>query len=261
VKRSTKRRLWRGALYVLFAGGVAALALVADWGAVRSNFFAGDVLKQIWPDVITEGAKNTVVYTIIAFIGGLALAFVLALMKLSPVAPYRWSATAYIEFFRGLPVLMVIIGFAFAVPIAFNWTPPGGSQGAGILALIVVSAAYMAETIRAGIQAVPKGQTEAAHSLGMSGPWTLVSVVLPQAVRIVIPPLTNEFVLLLKDTSLLQVAGVGLGQRELTNFASDSLNQNSNATPLMAAAVLYLIITLPLTQLVAYLERRTKRAR
>jgi polar amino acid transport system permease protein len=261
VKRSTKRLLWRGALYVLFAGAVATLALVADWGAVRSNFFAGDVLKQIWPDVLTEGAKNTILYTLIAFAGGLGLAFVLALMKLSPVAPYRWSATAYIEFFRGLPVLMVIIGFAFAVPIAFNWTPPGGSQGAGIMALIVVSAAYLAETIRAGIQAVPKGQTEAAHSLGMSGPWTLVSVVLPQAVRIVIPPLTNEFVLLLKDTSLLQVAGVGLGQRELTNFASDSLNQNSNATPLMAAAALYLIITLPLTQLVAYLERRTKRAR
>jgi polar amino acid transport system permease protein len=261
VKKSTKRRLWRGALYALFVGAVAALALLADWGAIRSNFFSRDVLQEIWPEVITEGAKNTIVYTIIAFAGGLALAFVLALMKLSPIGPYRWSATGYIEFFRGLPVLMVIIGFAYAVPIAFSWSPPGGSQGAGIIALIVVSAAYMAETIRAGNQAVPKGQMEAAQSLGMSGPWTLVSVVLPQAVRIVIPPLTNEFVLLLKDTSLLQVAGVGLGQRELTNFASDSLNQSGNATPLMAAAVLYLVITLPLTQLVAYLERRTKRAR
>jgi polar amino acid transport system permease protein len=261
VKRRTKRRLWRGALYAVLIAAAAALALVADWGAIKSNFFAGDVLKEIWPDVITEGAKNTVVYTIIAFIGGLTFAFVLALMKLSPVAPYRWIATVYIEFFRGLPVLIVIIGFAFAVPIAFNWSPPGGSRGAGIIALIVVSAAYMAETIRAGIQAVPKGQVEASQSLGMSGPWTLTSVVLPQAVRIVIPPLTNEFVLLLKDTSLLQIAGVVAGERELTNFASDNLSINSNATPLLAAAVLYLVITLPLTQLVAHLERRTKRAR
>lgn len=261
MKRSTKRRLTRGALYALLVVAVATLALIADWGAIRANFFDGDVMKEIWPDVITESAKNTIVYTIIAFFGGLALAFLLALMKLSPVAPYRWIATVYIEFFRGLPVLIVIIGFAFAVPIAFNWSPPGGPRGAAIIALIVVSAAYMAETLRAGIQAVPKGQTEAAHSLGMSGGWTLVSVVLPQAVRIVIPPLTNEFVLLLKDTSLIQIAGVGLGERELTNFATDNLNTYGNATPLTVAALLYLIITLPLTRLVAYLERRTKRAR
>jgi polar amino acid transport system permease protein len=261
VRRITKRRLTRGALYAILIAAVATLALIADWGSIRSNFFDGDVFKEIWPDVITESAKNTIVYTIIAFFGGLTLAFLLALMKLSPVAPYRWIATGYIEFFRGLPVLIVIIGFAFAVPIAFSWTPPGGPRGAAIIALIVVSAAYMAETLRAGIQAVPKGQTEAAHSLGMSGPWTLVSVVLPQAVRIVIPPLTNEFVLLLKDTSLIQIAGVGLGERELTNFATDNLNTYGNATPLTVAALLYLIITLPLTRLVAYLERRTKRAR
>ncbi|MFL6108371.1 MAG: amino acid ABC transporter permease [Marmoricola sp.] len=261
MKRSTKRRLRRGALYLLLVGGVAALAALADWHAIRTNFLDGGEFKAIWPDVVTEAAKNTVVYTAIAFAGGLVLAFVLALMKLSTVAPYRWLATAYIEFFRGLPVLIVIIAFAFAVPIAFAWTPPGGSRGAAIIALIVVAAAYMAETIRAGLQAVPPGQREAAQSLGMSSTWTLFSVVLPQAVRIVIPPLTNEFVLLLKDTSLIQVAGIGLGQRELTNFASDNLNQSSNATPLLAAAVLYLIITLPLTQLVAHLERRTKRAR
>ncbi len=84
----------------------------------------------------------------------------------------------------------------------------------------MVAAAYMAETMRAGIQAVPKGQVEAAQSLGMSGTWTMVSVVLPQAVRIVIPPLTNEFVLLLKDTSLISRSPEsGSGQRELTNFA------------------------------------------
>lgn len=261
MKRSTKRRLRHGALYALFVGAVAALILVADWTAIRTNFLDGEIFGEIWPDILLEGAKNTVVYTAIAFAGGLVLAFVLALMKLSPVAPYRWLATAFIEFFRGLPVLIVIIMFAFAIPIAFGKTLPGGSLGAALAALIVVSAAYMAETIRAGIQAVPKGQVEAARSLGMSEARTMVTVVIPQAVRIVIPPLTNEFVLLLKDTSLVQVAGVGLGQKELTNFSSDALNTTSNATPLVVAAALYLIITLPLTQLVAYLERRTKKAR
>ena len=261
MKRSTQRRLRHGALYALLAGAVVALILLADWHAIRTNFFDRQVFGEIWPSVVTESAKNTVLYTAIAFSGGLVLALALALMKLSPVAPYRWLATSYIEFFRGLPVLIVIIAFAFAVPIAFSWIPPGGPRGAAIIALIAVAGAYMAETLRAGIQAVPKGQIEAARSLGMSGSRTMISIVLPQAVRIVIPPLTNEFVLLLKDTSLIQVAGIGMGQRELTNFASDSLNQYSNSTPLIAAAVLYLAITLPLTRLVAYLERRTQKAR
>lgn len=261
MKRTTKRRLRHGALYALFAGVVLWLGLIADWGSIKSNFFDGDVLKEIWPEIITEGAKNTVVYTAIAFAGGLALALGLALMKLSPIAPYRWAATIYIEFFRGLPVLITIILAAFAVPLAFNYTLPGGARGAALIALIAVAGAYMAETLRAGIQAVPKGQIEAAHSLGMGSAWTTISIVIPQAIRIVIPPLTNEFVLLLKDTSLIQVAGVGLGQKELTNFATDALNTNSSPTPLIAAAVLYLVITLPLTQLVAFLERRTQKAR
>lgn len=245
----------------MLLGAFATLVWIADWAAIRSNFFDRDVFEEIWPDVVLEGARNTIVYTAIAFSAGLVLAFVLALMKLSPLAPYRWLATAYVEFFRGLPVLIVIIAFAFAVPIAFHWIPPGGGRGAAVIALIVVSAAYMAETLRAGIQAVPKGQIEAARSLGMSPAWTMVSVVIPQALRIVTPPLTNEFVLLLKDTSLIQIAGVLVGQKELTNFASDSLSIYSNATPLTAAAALYLIITLPLTRLVAYLERRTQKAR
>jgi polar amino acid transport system permease protein len=261
LKRSTKRRLRDGALYALFLGAVAALILIADWSAVRHNFLDARVARAIWPEVVTEGAKNTLLYTAEAFAGGLLLAFALALMKLSPLRPYRWMATGYIEFFRGLPALIVIILFAFGIPIAFQKTLPGGPTGAAVIALIAVSGAYMAETLRAGIQAVPRGQSEAAHSLGMSGGWTLFSVVLPQAVRIVIPPLTNEFVLLLKDTSLISIAGVGLGQSELTNFATDNLNVHASPTPLIVAAVCYLVITLPLTQLVAYLERRTQRAR
>jgi len=124
-----------------------------------------------------------------------------------------------------------------------------------------VSAAYMAETLRAGIQAVPKGQNEAARSLGMGPGRTMGSIVLPQALRIVIPPLTNEFVLLIKDTALLAIIGVAQNQRELTTYARDELSLTANSTPLMVAALLYLIITLPLTRLVAALERRQQRAR
>ncbi|MBA2639083.1 MAG: amino acid ABC transporter permease [Nocardioidaceae bacterium] len=257
MKRSTRRRLGEGALYGLLGAVVVALAVAADWPEIQENFLNGDVLRSLWPEIVTVAAKNTVVYTVIAFAGGLALALVLALMKLSPVAPYRWLATVYIEFFRGLPALVVILAMGFAIPIAFQWRPPGGSIGAGVLALIIVSAAYIAETLRAGIQAVPVGQVEAARSLGMSGAWTTVSVVLPQALRIVIPPLTNEFVLLIKDTSLLFVLGMAIDEQELTTFSRDALTTNANSSPLLAVAVLYLIITLPLTRLVAYLERRS----
>lgn len=261
MKRSTKRRLRDGFAYAAVVVVVAAIAVLADWQSIKENFASGEVFRSLFPDLVTQAAKNTLVYTAISFVGGLLLALLLALMKLSPFGIYRWMATTYIEFFRGLPALVVILGFAFAVPIAFQWRPPGGNVGAGLLALIVVSAAYMAETIRAGIQAVPKGQTEAAQSLGMGGFWTTAAVVLPQAFRIVLPPLTNEFVLLLKDTSLLQFAGVGAGDGELTNFASDNLNTTGNATPLLAVALAYLIITLPLTRLVAALEKRQSRAR
>ena len=261
MKRSTRTKVNRGILYAILLVALGVVILLADWAAIRENFFDVDVLETLWPEIVTVAAKNTIVYTVIAFAGGLVIALFLALMKLSPIGPYRWIATSYIEFFRGLPALVVIIGFGFAVPIAFGWRPPGGTIGAGIIALIVVSGAYMAETIRAGIQAVPKGQTEAARSLGMSSSWTTVSVVLPQAFRIVIPPLTNEFVILIKDTSLLFVLGVAADQRELTTFARDAVTTNQDSSPLLAAAVLYLIITLPLTRLIARLERRTQRAR
>ncbi|WP_026532760.1 amino acid ABC transporter permease [Arthrobacter sp. H41] len=261
MKRSTRRRLIQGALYAVFAVIVLAIIVAADWQAIRTNFFDLEVAAAAFPEIITVAAKNTVLYTAIAFAGGLLLGLIFALMKLSPVLPYRWLATAYIELFRGLPALLVIFAFAFAVPIAFQWRPPGGSAGAGLIALIIVSSAYIAETIRAGIEAVPKGQVEAARSLGMNPAWTMVSVVLPQAFRIITPPLTNELVILIKDTSLLFIAGMALGDRELTTFARDSLTSQANATPLVLAALMYLVITLPLTQLVAKLERHNKRGR
>ncbi|HVX54770.1 amino acid ABC transporter permease [Nocardioides sp.] len=263
MKRSTKRRLRQGGLYAVLAAVVVLLAVTIDWQKVHDNFWASG-LGGNWHDLIVTGVKNTAVYTAVAFALGLALALLLALMKLSDVVVYRWIATAYIELFRGLPALVTILFMAFAVPIAFQWRPPGGTAGAGVVGLVLVAGAYMAETLRAGLQAVPKGQAEAARSLGMGPARTLIHIVIPQAFRIIIPPLTNEFVLLIKDTSLLSIVGATVGQRELTNVTRDFMSSGPTAgtgTSLAQAALLYLIITLPLTRLVAWLEKRQQRAR
>ncbi|MFT4081318.1 MAG: amino acid ABC transporter permease [Nocardioides sp.] len=260
-----QRRLARQlVLYVVLIAVLAWVVASVDWTKVQQTFFNVDGLKHNWHDLILTGVKNTIICTAAAFVGGLAFAIVLALMKLSDVAVYRWLATGYIELFRGLPALVTILLVGFGVPIAFGWTPPGGGLGSGAVGLILVAAAYMAETLRAGIQAVPKGQTEAARSLGMSPTKTMVSIVLPQAFRVIIPPLTNELVLLIKDTSLIAVLGSTVNGRELTNVARDMLTSgpsSGTSTSLIMAAFLYLAITLPLTQLVAWLERRQRRAR
>lgn len=263
MKRSTKRRLRQGGLYAALAVILVLLAVAVDWTKVRDNFWAAG-LGGNWHDLIVIGVRNTAIYTVIAFSLGLALALLLALMKMSDVLVYRWLATGYIELFRGLPALITIFLMAFAVPIAFQWKPPGGTAGAGVIGLVMVASAYMAETLRAGLQAVPKGQAEAARSLGMGPVRTMVHIVIPQAFRIIIPPLTNEFVLLIKDTSLLSVVGATLTSRELTNVTRDFMvsgNTAGTGTSLTQAAILYLIITLPLTRLVAWLEKRQQRAR
>ena len=118
----------------------------------------------------------------------------------------------------------------------------------------------MAETIRAGIEAVPRGQMEAARSLGMRRAGDVLDHP-PQAFRIIIPPLTNEFVLLIKDTSLLFVVGTTPLTRELTKFGRDTMQTLGNATPMVVAAFIYLVITLPLTYLVRRLEKRGARGR
>ncbi|GAB3859291.1 amino acid ABC transporter permease [Nocardioides maradonensis] len=268
MKRTTKRRLSTLALYAVFVAALVALALVANWQTIKFNFWNHDGVAfnkdSNWPDLITTGIVNTLKYTAIAFGGGLVIGVGMALMRQAPAAPYRWLATTYIEFFRGLPALLVMGFCSTGIPIAFGWHPPGGPVGAGLVGLILVASAYMAETMRAGIQAVPPGQVEAARSLGMSSVSTTLRIVLPQAFRIVVPPLTNEFVALIKDTALLSTAvGIELSQRELTSVANDFVNGGPSAgtsTSLIQAALLYLVITLPLTQTVAWLERRQRRA-
>jgi polar amino acid transport system permease protein len=254
IRPTVRRRIAR-----ISSFGVAAVILIlfivmADWPRISRQFFDGEVLAAIWPNIITVALRNTLVYTLISFIVGTLLAIVLALMKMSKGPPH-WFAVAYIELFRGLPALLTIFACAFMVPIAFGFRLPGGSMGAGLFGLILVTSAYNAEVIRSGIEAVPRGQREAARSLGMSHLTTTIFIILPQGIRIVIPPLTNEFVMLLKDSALLFIAGLAASQRELTTFGRDGMTTYANSTPLVASAVCYLIVTIPLTWLVGRLEK------
>ena len=252
----------RGVQYLVFIAAVLTVALAADWGRLADAFFRLDIARSMFPNVLLVALRNTVIYTLLAFAFGLAFGMVLALMRLSSVAPYRWAATGYVELFRGLPALLVLFMVGYGIPLAFPEREiPGGVYGSVMIGLGLTAAAYMAETIRAGIQAVPKGQMEAARTLGMSHTWAMISIILPQAFRIVIPPLTNEIVLLTKDTSLAYVLGVTAGTIELTKFSGDVLNQRVNPTPLVVAGLLYLAITLPLSQLVRRLELRAAKAR
>jgi polar amino acid transport system permease protein len=245
-------------MYGLLALFVVAMVFFADWAQIRKSFFNVDIIREMFPEVLTIAARNTIIYTALAFALGMFMALLLALMKLSTVKPYRWFATGYIELFRGLPALITIILVGFGLPLAFGWKIPGGTLGKGSLGLGIVAAAYMAETIRAGIQAVPRGQMEAARSLGMSPATAMTYIILPQAFRIIIPPLTNELVLLIKDTSLFFVLGSTPQSKELTKFARDMMAQKVNATPLTVVALVYLGITLPLTYLVRRLERKAE---
>ena len=226
----------RGTQYGVLVVILVIFAFTANWTKLREAFLDGEVAAGMFPEVITVG-------------------LLVALMRLSSVPVYRWVSGLYVEFFRGLPALLVILAIGNGVPLAF------GTQldryVSIMLALGIVGSAYMAETIRAGIQAVPKGQVEAARSLGMSQTRAMLWIVVPQAFKIILPPLTNEPILLTKDSSLVLFLGSSQLQYELTQFGRTELNQSRSLTPVLVAGICYLIITIPLSYLSRYLERRT----
>ena len=256
-----RARLSRAIQYVLLVLILVIAGLAVDWETVGPQFFNVEIITAMFPEVLTTALKNTVIYTACGFVFGLALGLVLALMRLSSVGPYRWMATGFIEFFRGVPALVVFIAFGYGLPLAFQREVPGGLIGTATVALGLVGGAYMAETIRAGIQAVPKGQTEAARSLGMSQGRAMRSIVIPQAFRIILPPLTNELILLTKDSSLIYVLGYTSATLELTAFSREVLNQEQNMSSLVAVGFCYLLITIPLAIVVRQMESRAEKAR
>lgn len=259
-RRAKQKRL------VSYAVGLVVLAAaisLGDWAKIQRLYFDWPTAKATFPDIVTIATRNTITYTLGAFVGGVSLGLIMAFLKRSEIRPYRWFATIYIEIFRGLPALLTILIVAFLTPTAFGVQFPVilGVDSAGILALALVAGAYLAETIRAGIEGVPKGQLEAARSLGMGQSLTQRVIVFPQAIRLVIPPLTNEMILLLKDTALLTVIGSTAETVELTQFGKNAYVASFNGTPLMVAGAMYLIITIPATRAVAWLEKRNKARR
>lgn len=245
---------------MLFVVLVVAFLIAVDWPRVIDTMFQPEIVAEQFWEILTIAAKNTIIFTVLGFTGGLILGLGLALMRLSQSKPFRWLAATYIDVVRGIPLLVWILLIGLGLPIALGFRVPG-VYGPGSVALSLVAGAYMAETIRAGIEGVEKDQMEAARSLGMSFSKAMVFIILPQAFRLMIPPLTNEFVLLLKDTSLVSAIGVTLTSKELTRWGREGVIDSANATPLVVAGLIYLALTIPLTRLVALLEKRAARAK
>ncbi|MGO1883760.1 MAG: amino acid ABC transporter permease [Citricoccus sp.] len=255
-----KRQLSLGLQAGLFVLVIVVLLVIMDWETLGHSVFNFAEIGPLFPDIILVGLGNTLLYTASSFVVGLLGGMLLALMRLSSFPPYRWLATGYIELFRGLPALLVFIAFGYGVPFAFGiqWPIPL----VVMVSLSMVSSAYIAETLRAGLQAVPKGQVEAARSLGMPAWRAMVTIVLPQAFRLVLPPLTNEIILLTKDSSLVYVLGLAAFEYELTKFGRDGITAlDAGLTPVLVAGVMYLIITVPLSLLARRFESRTNRTR
>lgn len=257
-----RRKIIRAVQYVVFVAVIAAILASANWEGLLEEYLDAEAAGEAFPELITVALKNTVIYTLSGYALGFVLGLVIAMMRLSSAKPFRIFALIYIEIFRGLPLLVVILILAFGLRTAFPGLDiPFEPYGTVAVALGLPAAAYMAESFRAGIQAVPKGQLEAARSLGMSYMRAMTSIIVPQAIRIVIPPLTNELILLFKDSSLVYAIGVTAGTVELTKFGSDLQNELADTTPLVLAGFTYLLITVPASYFVRRLESKQMRGR
>ena len=207
-----------------------------------------------------QGIGMTLGVTAGAIILGMVIGLVMALGKMSKHKIARWPASVYVEIIRGTPLFVQILILAYGVPylvstlsggaMRFNWTP---IFLVGILACGFNSGAYLAEIIRRGIQAVDNGQTEAARSLGMTNGQNMRYIVLPQALKIILPAMANEFVTLIKETSILSYVGIV----EITRSGVLWASRDFQTFPAyIGVAVIYLCMTIPLSRLVAYLEKR-----
>lgn len=203
-------------------------------------------------ELFIRGIGVTLSLTLIGYIGGFVLGLIVGLGKMSKRKWIYFPAKYYVDFFRGTPLLVQILLIHIAViPTIFGHSL--GPFVSGVIALILNSAAYNAEIIRAGIQSIEKGQTEAARSLGMTAGIAMRLIVLPQAIRRMVPPLGNELIALLKDSSLVTV----IAANDLL-YAGKVVSGASFRTwePYITIAILYLILTFIFTQVIAYVEKR-----
>ncbi|MDD2956147.1 MAG: amino acid ABC transporter permease [Oscillospiraceae bacterium] len=210
------------------------------------------IAKDRWK-LILEGVGNTIIIALGAILIGTVIGAVLALMRVSQSRLLRGISTVYITVIRGVPVVTQLLIFSFVVFAPLGWN----KLHIAVVAFGINSGAYCCEIFRAGIQGVNAGQMEAGRSLGLSKAQTMLSIIVPQAFRAVLPTYTNEFVVLVKETS---VAGY-IAIRDLTKVGDAIRNATYNAwVPLFAVAIIYLIMTLGLSRLFAVLERRLARS-
>lgn len=213
-----------------------------EWASQQLVIYI-DIFKYLLPAV-----PWTILITITSFVLALALGLIFGLLRISYRKPVRVLAGIYIDAIRGVPLLVQIFFIYFGLGAILNLD----RFTAGVLAIGICYSAYLAEIFRAGIEAIDHGQYEAAYSLGMTRLQTLRHVVIPQSIRIVIPPIANQFIAALKDSSLVSIIGL----RELTRAGREYYSQNfTDFQTWLLVGVIYLIMTVGASRVVKWLER------
>jgi polar amino acid transport system permease protein len=261
-RRNARRQISRkqvtiaGISSVLVLGALYTLIITSPgWQVVKATFFDLDYGREVLPTVL----RGLVVNIQLSFIGGFFIAVIalsLALIRTtkSPaLTPFRFLATAYIDIFRGAPLLLIILLVGFGVPALRLAGLTSNVIVLGTVAVVLTYSAYVAEVIRSGIMSIHPSQRAAARSLGLTSGQTMRFVVLPQAIKRVIPPLLNDFVSLLKDTGLVSILGV----TDAVRAAQINASRTFNYTPYVVSAILFLLITIPLTR---YIDRVIRRS-
>ena len=211
-----------------------------------------------------EGVRNTLIIAFFTVLLGTILGTLMAMARMSRIKPLKWIATAYIEFFRGTPLMVQLMFIFYGLPmigVSFpevSFIPDFDRFAAGIVAMSLNSCAYVAEIIRSGIQAVDKGQMEAARSLGFRHKQAMTLVILPQAVRNILPALGNEFVTIIKESSIVSVIGIA----DLMYRAKGVIAKTYNSLECLAvAAIIYFILTFVGGRLISLMERKMSHGR
>jgi polar amino acid transport system permease protein len=230
-------------------GGLAAWVLTSPgWPVVRDTFFSWSVFKDSFPEVL-DGFWLDVRLFVVVEIAVLAAGLLIALVRTSRAPaffPFRMLAVVFVDLFRGIPTILLVYLVGFGIPALELTGLPTDPVVLGGIALGLSYSAYVAEVYRAGIRSIHRGQRDAALAVGLTESQALRHVILPQAVRRVAAPLLNDFVALQKDVALISI----LGPQEAFRIAQIVQGENFNYTPLIAAALLYLAVTVPLARLV-----------
>lgn len=217
------------------------------------------LISEIWRvfienyQVFVDGLLGTLQLAAITVLFGTVFGAIIALGKMSKWSALRGISSIYVEIIRGTPILVQLYIFAFFLPIAFPVLTNVPNYYMVVVSLIINSSAYVSEIIRAGIQAVDKGQTEAAKSLGMSNRNMMIKIILPQAIKNILPALGNEFIMMIKETSLASVLFINELMYTRTLLMSTKF---LSWQPLFIIAIIYFIVTYSLSKVVGYMEKR-----